>query len=337
MKKIGAVLCVLLCWGGFAAPAGADEPEVIRLGIMKFLSRADNISDQQAEAVGDIFARMLTNSKFIAVVERDQLEAIASEHKLGATGQLDANTAIQIGKIVGCQYMLIGAVTNLSKKGNTTDFWLWGTKKEEASVTIDVRVVNVETSEVVLSLSETGTASQSGEKFNFYGMTKNEAALIGMEAGAINEATSRLGFRVRETLTGEYAQVINVDGKEVTLNVGLTSGVRNGGLYRIYTEGAEVKDTDGKSLGRKVNAIAVVKVVDAENEFSIAHVDKGSGNIKLIQRGDKVGPISASDAASLVKRKAFPTSRPVKKSSDSEKGIEDIRKRLEEIEQKKKK
>ena len=215
--------------------------------------------------------------------------------------------------------------------------WLWGTKNEEASATIDVRVVNVETSEVVLSLSETGTASMSGKNFNFYGMTKDEAELIGMEAGAINAATSRLGFKVRETLTGEYAQVLEAGGKEITLNVGRTSGVTNGSLYRIYTDGAEIRNTNGKSLGRKVNTIAVVKVVDAQNDFSIANVEKGCGDPKLIQRGDKVSPIYASEAKDLISRKAFPKSRPVAKSAESTQSVEDLRERLKEIEAKRSK
>ncbi len=317
-KFLALLLCLALALN-FAVSAGAEEQGVIRLGVMKFLARAQGVSDQQAEAVGDIFARMLTNSRYISVLERDRLDEIANEQKLGSVGAVDAASAVTIGKIAGCQYMLLGSVTNLSKKGESMNLWLWGTKSEQASATIDVRVVNVETSEVILSLSETGTAAQSGKNFNFYGMTKDEAELIGMEAGAINAATCRLGFKVREVLTGEYAQVLDSDGKDITLNVGATSGIINGSLYRIYTDGAEIRDTSGKSLGRKVNNIAVVKVVDAQNDFSIANIakidKKECGSAKFILRGDKVSPIYANEAKDLIARKAFPKSRPVMKDN----------------------
>ena len=318
MKFKSLALVVLLL--NFISAAHAEEQSKIRLGVMKFLSRTQGVSEQQAEAVGDIFARMLTNSRYISVLERDRLDEIASEHKLGAAGAVDASSAVKIGKIAGCQYMLLGSVTNLSKKGESMNLWLWGTKSEQASATIDIRIVNVETSEVILSLSETGTAAQSGKNLNFYGMSKDEAELIGMEAGAINAATSRLGFKVRETLTGEYAQVLEAGDKDITLNVGATSGITNGTLYRIYTDGSEIKDTSGKSLGRRVNNIAVVKVVDAQNDFSIANVakidGKECGSYKFIMRGDKVSPIYAQEAKDLIARKAFPKSRPVMRDNE---------------------
>ena len=60
-----------------------------------------------------------------------------------------------------------------------------------------------------------------------------------------------------------------------------------------------------------MNDIAVVKIVDVQNEFSIAQTaGKGAGNIKLIRRGDKIYPISQEELSSLIKRKVFPNTRP---------------------------
>ncbi len=317
-RKLLCVLCVMFLCVAFRAEAAVSN-KPIRIGVLRFESRTNEISSDQAAAVGDVFARMLTNSKTLTVIERQQLNTIANEHKLSTSGMLTDETALRVGKIAGCQYMLFGAVTNYGKHGSSVNLWMFGTQKYSAAATIDVRVVNVETTEVVLSLSETGSSSQTGTSFNFYGMTNDKVDLSGMEAGAITDAASRLSYRVRDALTGEHAQVLDVDGEELTIGIGSTGGAQLGGLYRVYVDGGEIRDIDGKILGHKMNDIAVVKIVDVQREFSIAHLaEKGAGNLKLIRRGDKIFPVNIDEMQSLIKRKAFMKSRPKeRKNSDA--------------------
>ena len=324
-KKI--FLCLFACLISIRADAALPEKQV-RLGVMKFLSRTEGLSADHAAAVGDVFARMLTSSKTISVIERDQLDAIASEHKLIMSGMVTDESAVKIGKIAGCQYMILGAVTNIEKSESSTNVFIFGTSKYSAVATIDVRVVDVETTEVKLSLSETGTSSQKGTSFNFYGLTNDKLALEGMEAGAIADAASRLSLKVREALTGEHAQVIDADSKEVTLSLGATGGAQYGKLFRVYVDGTEIFDADGNSLGHKMNDIAVVKIVDVQRDFSIAETaGKGAGNISLVRRGDKIYPVTPEELQSLIKRKAFPKSRAqeTKKNSELDDFLKDAR------------
>lgn len=85
--------------------------DVIRIGVIKFDSKADNILDRDAEAATDLFMRFLSNSDKIAVIERDRLESIAREHKLNLSGMISPETASILGKLAGCQYILSGAIT----------------------------------------------------------------------------------------------------------------------------------------------------------------------------------------------------------------------------------
>ena len=317
-KKIFLCICLIISLTVFKAEA-AENGKQIRLGVMKFLSRAEGISADHAAAVGDVFARMLTSSKTISVIERDQLDAIASEHKLVMSGMVTDESAVRIGRIAGCQYMILGAVTNIEKSESSTNIFIFGTSKASAVATIDVRVVDVETTEVKLSLSETGMSSQKGSSFNFYGLTNDKLALEGMEAGAIADAASRLSLKVREALTGEYAQIIDAGAKDVTLSLGATGGAQNGKLFRVYVDGPEIFDADGRSLGHRMNDLAVVKIVDVQRDFSIAETaGKGAGNINLIRRGDKIYPVTPEELQSLMKRKAFPKNRPQELKKDSE-------------------
>lgn len=320
-KKIYLILCLFLCLVSFKAEAAfSDGP--VRLGVMRFISRSSGVSDDQAAAIGDIFARTLTNSKTITVLERDQLDVIASEHKLSTQGLITEETAIQIGKIAGCQYMLLGAVTKLEKVESATNIFIVENAVHNATATIDVRIVNVETTEIILSFSETGRATQKGSFINFYSLFRL-VNLEGLEAAAIMDATSRLGFKVREALTGESVQVLEAGNKEITLGIGVTGGAQNGSLFRVYVDGGEIFDIDGRSLGHKMNDIAVVKIVDVQNNFSIAEsAGKNAGKINLIRRGDKIYPINNEEFQSLAKRKVFPTNRPREMKLD--KDLEDL-------------
>ena len=219
--------------------------------------------------------------------------------------------------------MLMGSVTEYFTRASETDYWVIKKRRDTARVTIDVRVVNVETTEVIMSLSETGDASygQTYGQIPYTGVTTRNADISGVEAAAITDASLRLSYKLREALTGEYEQVLDADGKEVTLSVGLISGAQRDKLYRVYVDGKEVFDTNGKSLGRKRNDIAVVKIIDVQQEFSMAVIaGKGAGNIKLLHRGDKIYPVTNEELASMIKRKVFPKSRPkeVKLDSDME-------------------
>lgn len=301
--------------------AAEESSKPIRIGVMKFLARTDGISADHAAAIGDIFARVLTNSKTITVIERDQLDTLASEHRLSSSGMLTDETAIQIGKIAGCQYMIIGAVTEYFTRGSQTDYWVVTKTQHEARVTIDARVVNVETTEVIMSLSETGEAShkETYGQVPYVGIVTKNADISGVEAAAISDASSRLSYKIREALTGEYNQVLDSDGKEVTLSIGLKSGAQRGKLYRVYVDGKEVFDANGRSLGKKMNDIAVVKITDVQQEFSIAHIaSKNAGNIKLIHRGDKIYPITNEEMKSMISRKVFPKTRPKEIKLDRE-------------------
>lgn len=66
------------------------------------------------------------------VVEREEIQRIVDEQNLGASGRVDAQTAARVGKLVGARYVILGQFI---------DFY--------GDFRVDVRLVNVETSEIV--------------------------------------------------------------------------------------------------------------------------------------------------------------------------------------------
>jgi curli biogenesis system outer membrane secretion channel CsgG/TolA-binding protein len=307
-----AVFFILTIWG--TAALAADD--VVRVGVMEFVSKADGVTDQQADAVRDLFTRYLTNAKTIAVIERERLLSIGQEVKIGSSGLVDPSMAVEIGRQAGCQYMLFGSVTELSEKASAGAIPIFGNVggiavgAHEAKATIDMRVVDVTTGETVLSLSEEGTSKESSSGLvTSYG-SMVETSFGGVKASAIEAAVVRLGNKVLEEVGGEYAHVLSASGKSVRISRGARSSVKKGDIYLVYVEGPEVFDVDGESLGRDRFPLAVVKVVDVQSGFSNCEVAASGGKASNIQRGDRIEPISSKASKDYVDRKVFPNERP---------------------------
>ena len=90
----------------------SDFPQgMVRIGIIKFNSKAPALMEREAAAITDMCSRFLSVQGKIAVLERDRLEAVIREHRLALSGMIDPETAVRIGRLAGCQYILMGAVT----------------------------------------------------------------------------------------------------------------------------------------------------------------------------------------------------------------------------------
>ena len=298
----------------------ACASDIVRVGVVRFDIRANGVSRQQADAITDEFARMLANSRSIAVIERERLDSIGQEHRLNMSGLIDSRTAVEIGRFAGLQYIITGAVTQFATSSSAQAFLgIAAEAKEEAKVTIDMRVIDVQTGEIVLALAETGSATHNSSSFVLGSLASSGNKDSGhIQEAAISDAVSKLGNRLKEAVAGEYSQVLSAGGRDIIISLGATSGVKAGNLYKVYAEGEEIRDMQGNVIGRRVSPVAVVRVAEVQNDFSVSHVIDKGGNPSLIRRGDKIEPISSSDAKKLAKDKAFITSRPRHSISVSE-------------------
>jgi curli biogenesis system outer membrane secretion channel CsgG len=315
-KVFFAVAAAIAFWFSSAAHESAEaaELEIVRLGVMGFTSKTEGVSPRQAEVITDIFTRVLANSKTIVVLEREQLEMLGGEYSINESGMVDMSMAIELGKLAECQYMLLGSVTELSEKRSGGAIPIFGASigvsNHEAKATLDVRIIDVATTEIILALSESGTSSESATAVAVQGFAGGSAEIGGLEARAIAAATTRLAHKIREELGGEYSHVLSVAGKDVNISIGSGAGVKGGDLYLVYGDGNEVRDIDGTSLGKEKYSFAVLRVRTVNSGYSVCDVAPGSGSIGLIERGDKIEPVSKGRAKELATRKEFVSARP---------------------------
>ncbi len=311
------VLAWLFALTLFVLPSWAGE-EKVRIGVFQFESKASGVSQQQANAVMDLMTRALASSRSIAVIEREQLDKVGKEIRLGQSGLVDASTAAEVGRVAGVQYILLGAVTELSKKASGGAIPLFGhigiaTGSEEAQATIDVRIVDTSTAEIRLAFSETGYSSNEVSGLYLGGAVLAEGTFDGLEGRAISDSVTRLAARIRGTLGGESSHVVAVADKEVTIDIGSSMGAKEGALYLVYADGKTILGMNGETIGQERLALAVLKVREATSTYSNCTFVKG-GKASLVRRGDKVEPISSR----MIKSLKFASSRPAASSGTFE-------------------
>jgi TolB-like protein len=74
----------------------------------------------------------LAGNPRLALVERSRLDAVRAEQQLALMGMLDADAAIELGKLLGARYMITGQVIPMTSQ-----------------VIVFGRVINVETGEIL--------------------------------------------------------------------------------------------------------------------------------------------------------------------------------------------
>ncbi len=97
------------------------------------------------EIFPDLLGAELSTSKRFRLVERQRLGDILNEQKLGTSDLADDATRLRLGRLIGARWMAFGSYMRIG------DSWQ-----------IDVRVVDVETSQILATSSEAGQKSEYG-------------------------------------------------------------------------------------------------------------------------------------------------------------------------------
>jgi curli biogenesis system outer membrane secretion channel CsgG len=150
-----AVLAPVLSASLGAAEGGSSGKP--RIAVLEFSNKANNQwwFQNGALAAQDVFVTELVKSRKFVVIEREKINAIMQEKGLTLSGDVDAKTAMQIGKLLGVNYMLTGALTEYGNTdtnahgpgvGNLPSF---GVHKRVFVAALNARVFNVSTGEIV--------------------------------------------------------------------------------------------------------------------------------------------------------------------------------------------
>lgn len=238
--------------------------------------------------IAEMMVTALADTKKYTLIEREKLEAVLDEQKLGASGAVTAQTAAKIGRLLGAQYIITGAVTEFGVKdskigvGGLEKVLPFGggakVAKNTARVSIDVRAIDTTSAQIVAAAKGEGSKSSaefSGDlsiapSFDF-GKEGFDETIIGKAARkAVDDVAKELSKKFDES--GPSAvKIIKITGSQIYINSGGADGEKEGHVYGIYRTGEEMIDPDtGESLGSEETKVGTAKVVKVTPKYSVA-------------------------------------------------------------------
>jgi TolB-like protein len=130
---VTAVLLVFV--GGQEGLAQEDPPDLPTVAVLDFtgfmMGQGAN-SAPLGKAVSAMLITELSDREGMQVIERYRLQDLLTEQRLALSGRVDEDTAIEVGQMVGAQYIIHGQVSAIGE-----------------TVRMDMRAVDVETTEVL--------------------------------------------------------------------------------------------------------------------------------------------------------------------------------------------
>ncbi|MBN1349694.1 hypothetical protein JXJ21_09810 [candidate division KSB1 bacterium] len=186
----------------------------------------------------DLFDKIITafvRLDRFKVLERAQLEKVMKEHELNFTGFIDAATAVEIGKGVGVDAVVIGSVN-------------WTPN----SASIDARFIDTETAAIISAQ-------------NAFCARLGEQGVITM--------LDQLASKINSDLPVVTGYVISVDDSKVMLDLGHNKGMKKGMKCFIYREGdAIIHPVTKKVLGKEIDILSEIQLSEVYEEYSVGHI-----------------------------------------------------------------
>ena len=233
----------------------------------------ENVSGYDEQKVAEIMTEQLivamhSNGAY-TVVERARLEAIVQEQELQYTLG-DPNQAVELGKLLGADYSMVGKVTmavvevnptantisaldemlGLGKIGGIVEDFV---HKFKGRIQLDIRFVDNTTGEVILARTVAGNKSGASV----------ESALN----NACKQAAENF-IKNLNTLNPFRARVADISGNEIYIDKGSNDGLRCGEILTIYRESAPIV-VNGKTVGFKRGKVGKARVVEVNDDYSV--------------------------------------------------------------------
>lgn len=252
-----------------------------RIGVVEFENKSAYGQGRLGGAASDILVTELVKSGKFIVVERDRLNKIMEEQKFQGQGMIDPQTAVKIGQQLGLEAIVVGSVSQFGVKKEGSDYLLTQSKRQVADVTVDIRLIDVQSGQVILADSGKGMAKST--KASFLGMGTKGGYDETLEGEALRAALVQFVTNISSQLNKKAwsCMVADAAGEELYLNAGQDSGVEPGLKLDCYRQGAEIRDPRSNLvIGHREEYIGraeVERYCGEGGDCSIARVTRAGG------------------------------------------------------------
>jgi curli biogenesis system outer membrane secretion channel CsgG len=170
------------------------EPVRFDVAVLHARERDPRLFVDLSRGIADVVTNELFDLGRFRVVERQTLGRVLEEQDLGQTGRFDNQAVAEVGRLLGAELILTGAVSEFSldraSAGSAVFGLIGGTTITTARVGVDLRFVDVRTGEV-LGVGRGLGAAQDAE-ITIDGL---EQAIRLLRAGTVRESIVAIALR----------------------------------------------------------------------------------------------------------------------------------------------
>ena len=249
----------------------------------------ENVSGYEEEKVAEIMTEQLIfaihSSGIYTVVERAQMGTVLREQGFQNIA-VDPSQAVELGKLSGADYTMVGKVTMAVVENNPTasavaqlssvlglgdigDMADRYVHKFKGKIAVEFRFVDNTTGEVIVAHAVEGKKSGSSMSDAINNACKNAAENFLKDIDGINP------FRAR---------IAAISGADIYIDQGSDSGLRRGETLIVAREDEPIV-VNGKIVAMKQTELGKIKVVELNAEYAVCRAE---GDSSMIHKGDIV-------------------------------------------------
>ncbi|MFL6302743.1 MAG: CsgG/HfaB family protein, partial [Candidatus Sulfotelmatobacter sp.] len=213
---------VLVASSAFAQQDQKRRVAVLDFGygtVMTSVQSLFGTNQDVGKGISDLLIDKLANGGTYRVIERQALDKILKEQNFSNSDRADSSTAAKIGRLLGADTIIVGDITQFGRDDRNTNVGSivnrWdkyglgkvGVKKAKAVVAITARMVDVNTAEVLASVSGRGESNRSGTDLLGAGGGWGGGGGGSLDMGSSNFSQTILGEAVGSAVTQVASQL----------------------------------------------------------------------------------------------------------------------------------
>jgi curli biogenesis system outer membrane secretion channel CsgG len=246
------------------------------------------------KAISELLVIKLVQDGKVRVVERAAIDKILSEQNLSNSDRADPLTAAKLGKLLGVDAIILGAITHYDYDEKLKGYVGGGRRRRgtappqakydmTAKLQISARLVSSDTAEVLAVSEGLGETDRKNVIMDVRDTSGKVMQAVGPNNPALNEAMDKAVAQVATELAPQFAKLplrtpsiegmvadANDSGKLV-LNVGAQHGLKVGDHLQVLRAGKEIRDpNNGRLLTRDDTVLGEAVVLSVTDISSIA-------------------------------------------------------------------
>lgn len=250
-----------------------------KIAITKFVNKTKYGAQRLGTSASDILVTELAKTNRFILIERGNLDQIIKEQRFSLSDLFDeTQNTIKIGRLLGVNAIITGSISQFGVHISSSDVIIGGSKKQTAEATVDVRVIDVNTGQIMLADSGRGVVSKKYS--TFLGLGSHGGYDETLESDALRVAIQKFVSNIVSTLGMKewYCFVADVAEDKIILDAGKESNLALGTKLAVYRRGKAIRSpSTGLLIGYTKRKIGVVEIEEYLGENgSIAKLISGS-------------------------------------------------------------